>query len=69
MSTCIWFCFLDQYKTQEMCDDTDFSNDAGLNTNLDDNFDEDNSEIIIHIRLMVWCNAHKQHKACKKEIS
>ena len=52
-----------------MCDDTDFSNDAGLNTNLDDNFDEDNPEIIIHIRLMVWCNAYKQHKACKKEIS
>ena len=34
-----------------------------------DNFDDDNPETIIHVRLMVWCNRYKQCKACKKEIS
>ena len=39
-----------------------FSDARGLdtinlsNTNPDDNFDDDNSEAIIHVRLMTWCN-------------
>ena len=48
----------------------------GLNTiylnkiNLGDgNFDEDDPETIIHVRLMAWRNNYKQCKACKKEIS
>ena len=34
----------------------------------DDNFDEDDTEVIIYIRLMDWCNRYKQRKARKKEI-
>ena len=43
---------------------------VGLNNiNLDDtNFYEDNSETIIYVRLMTWCNKFKQRKVCKKEI-
>ena len=38
------------------------------NINLDDdNFDVDDPETIIHVRLMTWCNRYKQLKACKKE--
>ena len=33
------------------------------NINLDDGkFDEDDSETIIHVRLMGWCNRFKQRK-------
>ena len=33
------------------------------NINLDDGkFDEDDSETIIHVRLMAWCNRFKQRK-------
>ena len=40
------------------------------NINLDDdNFDVDDPETIIHVRLMTWCNRYKQLKACKKEKS
>ena len=38
--------------------------------NLDNvNFDEDNLETIIHVRLMVWCNRFKQRKTFKKDIT
>ena len=38
--------------------------------NLDDaNFDEDDLETIINIRLMAWRNKFKQRKSCKKELS
>ena len=37
------------------------------NINLDDdNFDADDPETIIHVRLMTWCNRYKQLKAYKK---
>ena len=37
---------------------------------LDDiNYDEDDPETIIHVRLMTWCKRYKQHKSCKKDIS
>ena len=40
------------------------------NINLDDdNFDVDDPETTIHVRLMTWCNRYKQLKACKKEKS
>ena len=36
------------------------------NINLDDvNFDEDNPETIIHVRLIAWSNRFKQRKAFK----
>ena len=38
-----------------------------VNTN-DDNFDNDDPETVIHVRLITWCNRHKQQKACKKKI-
>ena len=39
------------------------------NINLyDDNFDDDDPETIIHVRLMAWCNRYKQRKVCEKEI-
>ena len=38
--------------------------------NLDEvNFDEDDPEAFIHVRLMAWCNRSKQCKPCKKDIS
>ena len=38
--------------------------------NLDDvNFDEDDTETIIHVRIMAWCNRFKQSKAFKKDIT
>ena len=37
--------------------------------NLDVNFDEDDPETIIHVRLMPWHNRYKQCKSCKKDIS
>ena len=55
---------------------TFFSDEMGVlgvdfNTiNLDDvNFREDNHEIIIYVRLMVWPNRFKQRKTFKEEIS
>ena len=39
------------------------------NINLDDvNFDEDDRETIINVRLLAWCNKFKQHKAFNKEL-
>ena len=39
------------------------------NINLDDvNFDRDDLEIIIHVRLLAWHNRLQQHKAFKKEF-
>ena len=41
-----------------------------VNINLDDvNFDEDDPETIICVRLMDWCNRFKQHKSSKKKLS
>ena len=38
--------------------------------NIDDvNFDEDDPETIIHVRVMAWHNRFKQRKAFKKDIS
>ena len=38
-----------------------------ININLDDiNFEEDDPETIVHVRLMAWCNRFKQRKAYKK---
>ena len=56
--------------------DTVNEHNMGLNT-IDlnkinfgnDNFDEDDSETIIHVRFMAWCDEYKQRKACKKEIN
>ena len=40
------------------------------NINIDHvNFDEDNPETIIHVRLMAWYNKLKQRKAFKKDKS
>ena len=40
------------------------------NINLDDvNFDRDDLETIIHVRLMAWHNRLKQRKAFKKELT
>ena len=40
------------------------------NINLDAvNFDEDDPETIIQVRLMDWRNKFKQYKVCKKDIS
>ena len=54
---------------------TYFSDEMGIrsvdlnNINLDNaNFDEDDLETIIHVRLMAWHNRFKQHKVFKKEI-
>ena len=35
----------------------------------DDNFNNDDSETIIHVRLPAWCNKQKQWKTCKKVTS
>ena len=55
---------------------TFFRDDMGLiviylnKINLDDdNFDDDDSETIIYVRLMSWCQGYKQRKACKEDIS
>ena len=40
-----------------------------ININIDVNFEDDDSETIIYVRLMAWCNILKQHKAIKKDIS
>ena len=55
---------------------TFFSDKMGIlskdlnNINLDDiNFDKDDPETIIFVRLMAWHNRFKQRKAFKKEIS
>ena len=40
------------------------------NIDLDDiNFDEDDPETIIHVRLTAWHNSFKQRKTFKKELS
>ena len=39
-----------------------------ININVDVNFEDDDSETIIYVRLMAWCNRLKQHKAFKKDI-
>ena len=53
---------------------TFFSDGIGLvtiefnNINLDDyNFDEGDTETIIHVRLMTWCNRSTQRKTCKDD--
>ena len=38
--------------------------------NFDDvNFDEEDTESVIHVKLMVWRNMFKQSKALKKYVS
>ena len=40
------------------------------NINLDHvNFDEDDPEAMIHVRLMAWPNGYKQHKTFKNKLS
>ena len=38
--------------------------------NLDDkyDFDEDDPETIVHVRLLAWHNKFEKRKACKKDI-
>ena len=37
------------------------------NNNIDDiNFDENDPETIIHVRLLAWCNKFEKRKAFKK---
>ena len=36
------------------------------NTKLDNNFDEDDLDTIIHLRLLAWHIKSKKHKALKK---
>ena len=55
---------------------TSFSNDMGLvnvylnNVSFDDiNFNDNDPETIIHVRIMTSCNQYKQCKAWKKDIS
>ena len=37
-----------------------------INFDADDNFDKDNPDTIIHIRLLVWLSEFKKRKALKK---
>ena len=39
------------------------------NINLDNNFDEDESDTIIFIRHLAWCNKFYKRKELKKKIS
>ena len=39
------------------------------NINLDNNFDEDDLDTIILVRLLAWHTKFKKHKALKKKIS
>ena len=40
------------------------------NINIDDiNFDENDPETIIHVKLLAWCNKFEKRKAFKKEIN
>ena len=48
-------------------DDMGFNIIDRININQYDDFDEDNSENINYVRLMVWHNRLKQHKACEKK--
>ena len=41
--------------------------DMGLVSLVDVNFNDDDTETIIQVRLMAWCNRYKPHKACKKK--
>ena len=45
-----------------------FSDNMGLVAAAHNNvsFDDDYPKTNIHVRLMVWCNAYMQHKACQK---
>ena len=50
--------------------------DMSLNTIIldnakfdDDNFDEDDPQTIIHVRLMAWSNKYNQRQAFKEDIS
>ena len=45
-----------------------FCDEMGI-LSVDLNFDEDDPEIIIHVRLMAWYNRFKQSKACKTDVS
>ena len=36
---------------------------------VNDSFDEEDPESIIHVRFMAWCNRFKQRKVCKKKMS
>ena len=40
-----------------------------INLDDDNNFDEDHSEIIIHVRLLAWSNKFEKREVLKKDIS
>ena len=35
----------------------------------DDHFDDNDLETIIHVKLVAWCNKHKQREAFTNELS
>ena len=51
------------------------SNEMGIvnidlnNINLDDNFDEEDPDTIILIRLLAWHSKFEKHKELKKELN
>ena len=57
--------FINADSDVTLCNDDMGLNIIDLNNiNLaDDNFDEDDPETIIHVRLIAWCNRYKQYKA------
>ena len=49
-------------KIVDCCDEMDILSVNLNNINLDNNFDEDDPDLIIFIRLLVW---HSKSKTCK----
>ena len=39
------------------------------NTNLDNNFDEDDPDTIIFVRFLAWCSNFAKRKTLKKELN
>ena len=54
------------FPSNDMVFNTINFTDISLN---DDNFDKNDPETIIDVRLMAWRNRYKQHKTCKKQIN
>ena len=60
---------------EDSCDVTFCCNEMGIlsvninNINLDNNFNEDDADTIILIRILAWHSKFKKHKALKKEVS
>ena len=39
-----------------------------INPDEDKNFDEDNPDTIIHVRILAWCKEFEKREALKREI-